>query len=572
VKSPAFAAGLLVLLVACERRVPVQGSRSGEATDGGAPDSGSADAAAAATVARLPALDGQAVRKAYEAILAGRLDEARSSFAGFGRSGTVSADQVREAFTSPPGAQRGLLRNARNCVFGDVGHERCRQLLMQNREGGVCDGERYTVRCGQIAVDTDGHLLGAYWNGESVIRGRYLVTYSPTGLATIKNIDDFNDLLSIQGEVVSEVEAGRKLVVIAVTPLDRPSTRNGETFTHRVDAHLVDPLAHKVSGPCRLSDSATASFAWDSPPEVRVLADGARWIVREGDSTGRVTLCSLEPSRVLAAYSTWGDKTWLTDRKERVLFVSGIPVRSTPTKMKDVLEPDVVEFFDHVSVDLASGRAQRIRTREETAGVPGRDMVLAANGGTLAVGSYARIELFSTEPFRCVDSLKLEIDFGSFDSSYDMSPQFTLMGDGATVAATLVNPGYIRPQSVYAPDRRLWLVSLNTRKLILRGRMLTELYEDRATGRSAFAARLSSPKEEQSIVVVDEHGNVTTREMTAGEGDAPGEKLPTEFASMKRRLEPTWQDASEVDSTAAGRLAEKFCAVGGLFVPKAACR
>jgi hypothetical protein len=198
-----------------------------------------------------------------------------------------------------------------------------------------------------------------------------------------------------------------------------------------------------------------------------VPARGTRLLVREGNPYGHVTLCSVEPARVLGSFATEGGRTWAADRGERNVFISGIPVPAP--KKADLTTPEYTVFYDHVAVNLLSGAVQRARTKEPTADVPGRDIVVAANGETVAVGSHANLAFFSTKPFRSVSSVKLEGSFGGVDSSYHLTPDLLLLPDGLTLLATYRHTEYSPPDRRPSEVRYAWLASLKTRKLTTQG-------------------------------------------------------------------------------------------------------
>jgi hypothetical protein len=566
--TPRTVCTFLLVLAGCGRCAPAPGSRLTEAADAAADSSASVPSIISHSNRERPALDAEVVRRAYEALLAGRMGEARTLFATFGPPTTVSAEEVMKGLALPAGARRGLLTNSSACVYGEVGDAQCTKLI--SRVGGSCDGGKLTMSCGQLDLDTEGRIHGAYWRGEAITRGRYLVTYSPAGPAVIRDIDTFNGLMSVTGEVVSDVDDGNRLVMVGETALSKPVVRDGKNVTTRVDASLVDPRSRKISGKCPLQNSVS----FYNVPEFAILGGGTHLLVREGDPYSHVSLCGLEPARVLASFATEGGRTWVADRNEQNVFISGVPVPAP--KKADLMTPEYTAFYDHIAVELLSGAVQRVRTKETTADVPGRDLVVAADGETVAVGSDANLAFLSTKPFRPVSSLKLEGWFGGDGtSSTNRTPNLFVLPDGLTLLATYRHTEYGTPDGRPSEVCYAWLASLKTRKLITQGTMLTNLYEERASQRSGFV--VSSTDAESTVVLVDGAGHVTTRKATGDEGDSPGRKLPPELASMKRHEEsrmPThagFQGGATVDPAVAVRIAASLCSRGGLFVPRAMC-
>lgn len=581
------AIGGLVLLAACEPR----GSRSSPAGPVTASDGGrglevlslgsSANAVhpePTAGAPPLPPLDGSRVQYAYDELLAGHADEARKAFGDLGKANPASPEEIKKHLSSPTASSRGLLRNARTCTYATGSQEACGKAL-DRAGGGSCTAGTLTTGCGQIAIEVDGaRVLKLYRSDEASVVGDYLVTHSPSGPAAVLGLADLAERLSFKGEIVATLDGGKKLVSRTETPIAAKSSGSsmGGPSLVRVDVRVLDPATRKTSNPCFVGNEIPLPVV--SRPTVRLLRDGSRLLVRaggdSGSPTGAVTLCSLDPARVLARFEAVGARVWTTTADEKTLFLSGIPV---PSKARTGSMPDTfTALVDSVAIDTTTGAVQRVRQKEATSDIPGRDMVLAADGSTLAVGSHAMITFFETHPLKATTPLKLEIDFGNFDSSYDLTPSLELLPDGSTMTASIDGaPLAVPGMANKAPTEygHVWLVSLKTRQVVLRGTRLSEFY---ASGdhSSGFLLAPSSSKSERLVVRTDAAGTTRTRTLTAGEGVAEGQKLPLELAAMEvhssgmRRgsLEP-----AEVSLDVAKQLASQLCSVGGLFVPKAAC-
>jgi hypothetical protein len=435
----------LVLVAGCSRCGPsaeptaLEIARAADVVD--AEVTSTSDAAAYAP------LDTAKVEHAYAELFAGHAEVARTLFGELGTAKAVTPDEVEKGLFSPRTTQRGF----------------------------------------------------AYWRGDLAIHGRYLVARDSSGLAAIQSPDDFSVAMTVQGDIVAAVDGGTKLVVATETPLARPTTRKGETLTVRVEVRVVDPVAKKTSSACVLGDAPRGML--DHGPEARLFAHGSRLLLRAPNPFADVIVCAVEPGHVLARFPTEGGHTWVIDRDEQHVLISGIP---TATK----------EIVEHAEVDAVSGAAQRLRTKEETADIPGRAVLLGPDGGTLLVGSHRLLTLFSTKPFQRVASLKLSTEFGSFDSSYNLTPRLTLLPDGTTVEAVIETTDNPPPTGQPVQTEHVWRVSLATRRL------------DDPTGQS------------------------TARPPTA---------------------KTTANAGADDDAIVAARVASNLCSIGGVFVPKAAC-
>ena len=116
------------------------------------------------------------------------------------------------------------------------------------------------------------------------------------------------------------------------------------------------------------------------------------------------------------------------------LYVSGAVVAAAIPQDSLGGAPEASSLVDHYAVNPATGAAQRLRTKEATTDIPGRDMALSADGATLVVATQSLLRFFSTRPFHVVSDMTL--DGPVLESSYNVTPALTILPDGKTLLAT----------------------------------------------------------------------------------------------------------------------------------------
>ena len=501
------------VLVGCARcdhaRPPLPGP------DAAREDAGPVLPSDAATDAEAPdpqPLDAARVKAAYQALIAGDLQTARTAFRELGRSvgPTTAARLARDAFLLP-GGQRALLDLGATCTFGDVGVERCAAIT--DRSGGTCSAGRLTAGCGRVLVDViDGRARAFFGPGEATGAGRYLVTHPDKGSSVVKRLDTLEELVTVDGEVVGAVAGGSKLVAIRTAP------GKGEPQ----DVVVVDPERRKTSPPCRVRRTTTTARG---PLRFRYLIASDRLLVESGSPHSDITLCGVDSGRALATFATKGSTTAIFDAAEKSLYVSGAVVAATIPQDSLGGGPEASSLVDHYAVNPVTGAAQRVRTKEATTDIPGRDMAVSADGATLVVATHALLRFFSTRPFRVLSDIAL--DAPVLDSSYDATPALTILPDGKTLLATyravaaLGGLGSLDDAGAAAASSsfEVWVVSTASRSVLYRGRSVAGWRSDPAGRRGAIVLNATRPARERLVLSVTESGLVS-RVLGPGEGDA----------------------------------------------------
>jgi len=514
------------------------------------------DAAADAEAPAPPPLDAGRVKAAYQALIAGDLQTARTAFRALGRFvGPTSATRLaRDAFLLP-GGQRALLDLGATCAFDDVGVERC--AAVTDRSGGTCSGGRLRAGCGRVLVDLiDGRARAFFGPGEAAGVGRYLITYTAKGSSVVNRLDTLEEILTVDGEIVSAVAGGSKLVAIRTAP------GRGAGY----DVVVVDPERRTTSPPCRVRRATTMSRA---AIRFRYLAASDRLLIESGSPYSDITLCAVDSGRTLASFATKGSTTAIIDAPEKSLYVSGEVVATATPQDSLGGGPEAAALVDHYAVNLATGAAQRVRTKEHTTDLPGRDMVLSTDGATLVVATHALLRFFSTRPFRVLSDITLDVPV--LDSSYNVTPALTILPDGKTLlarydVAALAGLGSLDDAgaAAAASSFEVWVVSTASRSVLYRGRSVLGWRSDPAGRRGAIVLDATRPASERLVLSVTETGLVS-RVLGPGEGDARGETLPPELgAATPPALLP--------DPAALQGLAVTMCAAaGGMPVPRALC-
>jgi hypothetical protein len=392
--------------------------------------------------------------------------------------------------------------------------------------------------------------------------GQYLVTYAESGTTTIRDIADFRDLFVTHGDVGAAL--GEQLVV-----LRREAAAPGKSVLDRfenahVEAWLIDPITKDTAGPCRLSDSNQTSSR-----DFHLLASGTCLLVTENSPVTSVTLCGLDPARVILHSSISGSNPWLTDPDEKTLYLSGLTLPPPLNERDSSADLPTTEVYEHRAIDLHSGVAARVRVKESVPVLVEHALSLSADRQTLVVASHLQVALFATKPFHWLSSISLDKGMEGFDSSYNLTPQVRLLADRRTALAFF---DLSWSTELGQPPRKieLSLISLTKHRLELRGQLLGEVYQDEVTRHTGAVVDVEAPEPGIALLTIDDQGKVTRRALAVGEGSDPGQRLPQELIGMTR-LE-LHRPAVPIEATAIARsLAPKLCWVGGLFVPRAAC-
>ncbi len=534
-----LALGAGMLLVSCSRRSSFSG-----ALEGGSFVVGDAELPESTRPANdAPPLPAEAVSRAYAALAAGKVDEARALFAALGKPGPLDA-----AGDVVPLGGRVLLPTSASCDFGDVGANACLSIL--THAGGSCDGGKLTTRCGTLLVDPAASKVVAFYPGGGTRAvGPYLVTSARAGTSAVRRADTLDVLLEAPGDVVSAVGDGKELVAVArVTP------RRGEDAAFEV--RRVAPESHRVSAACRVVTHG------DDPTFFRLLGD--ELLVRAGSVYTHVTLCSADMARVVGHWAAVGEETTALDATGRTLFVSGI--EAVPPPADPTGQMPTSALFDHLAVDVASGRTERTRTREGTADVPGRDTLFVDAASTLVVSHGYAVTFFATHPLRRVAESQITIP--GLDSSYSATLALHPLGTSDGVLGEYVVEG----SGPSGPTRTTlaWFLSARARKVLFEGTAPGPL---RAEG--ARAGFVMTPRDEQGREVIFLDGGTWKRRALA-----PGEKedalpelagLPVVPSGVDRLVPRTFAEPSTHGANAPSPrsdVANAFVAVAGLPVPR----
>lgn len=513
----------------------------------------------------LPTLDAERVTEVYSVLTAGDARRAASLLSAMKiRSEPLDPRKFARAGFFGADSDRVLVATDTACSFGDLGQEKCHAAI--ERVGGSCDGGKLTATCGQILLDSKDGAVKAFYRGAGArAEGNYLLTFEHEDKTVVRRPTTLEEVMVTEGEVVAAI-GGNRLVSIrfAASPSGSPSARR--TTLVRV----VDPAHGTITPPCPVATPISRSTKF------RLLSGGNRLLISEGTPYSKIAVCALDTGRLVQRIEAEGDNTVLVNHDEKQLFVSGIPV---PSAKRDPLKPEFTALFDHLRLDLGTGSNQRLRTKESTADVPGRDMQLTGDEKTLIVASNRRVTLFETSPFRVLASVDLGPASVALDSSYNVTPSLHLLPDGKTLLALYVVTDYVPPRGEARQRFDVWVLSTEARKVIYRGTSLTGWREDAKVHRGAIIVDTSLPREERVLLVADEIG-IKTRPLDAGEGDGTNEKLPPEFASLKEgaysfsppeRTFDTTTTPPDPEPAMLQRLSGQLCAASGLIVPKAAC-
>jgi hypothetical protein len=507
------------------------------------------------------ALDPVQVRAAYGALLAGRTDEARRLFAAFGVAQRVVPVRLGLRLQWVDGAPRGLLPPARLCAYGNLGRERNSEIMTRT-SGGLGPNGELTAACPELAFDRQGNAVAQFEPGEAQVVGQYLVTYAESGSTTIRDIADFRDRFVTHGEVVAAL--GEQLVVVT-----REAIAPGKSVLDRfekahIEAWLIDPVRKQTAGPCRLSDSNQTSSR-----DFHLLAGGTRLLVTENLPVTSVTLCGLDPARVILHSSISGTKPWLTDPHEKTLYLSGLSL-PPPLNGRDYkADLPTTEIYEHRQIDLRSGVAARARVKESAPVLVEHALSLSDDQQTLVVASHLQLALFATKPFHWLSSISLEKGMEGFDSSYNLTPEVRLLADGRSALA-FFDLSWVTGFGQPPRKIELSLISLTKHRLELRGQLLGAVYQDKNMRHTGAVVDVAAPEPGIALLTIDEQGKLTRRALAVGEGSDPGQRLPQELVGMTR-LELYPPAAPDGPTAIAQSLAPKLCWVGGLFVPRAAC-
>ena len=420
-----------------------------------------------------------------------------------------------------------------------------------------------TAACPVLAFDLDGNAVAQFEPGDARVQGEYLVTYTESGVTTIRDIADFSERFSTRGEIVAELNG--KLVALTRQALTPGAPLPDAFEPARTQAWLVDPRAKRTTGPCQLPNSNQMLGQRD----FYLLAGETRLLVTENAPVTSVTLCSLQPMRVLFQSPLYGSKPWLTDATERTLFLSGSPLPQRHNAGDSSADLPVTETYDHRAIDLHSGVVALARVKEISSLFSEHALSLSADERTLVVASHLQAALFATRPFHWLGSISLAQGAPGLDSSYDLTPEIRLLSDGNTALA-LFDLSWTTYPAAPEPNVQLSVLSLPQRRVLLRGKLLGEIYAEETSRRTALVVDVAAPEPGIALATIDGQGKLTRRALASDEGVNAGQRLPPEFASLTR-VERRSPAAPSAASVIAQRLAPKLCWVGGLFVPRAAC-
>ena len=489
-------------------------------------------------------LDPVRVRVAYEAVLAGRNDDARRLFAAFGRAQPVHAAWLERRLNWTEGAPRGLLPNAQACDYGNVGAARCDTV--STRDGGSCTPPLGTLvaRCPSLAFDRAGVAVAVFQPAEAKAIGQYLVTYGADAATTVRDIADFQARFVTRGEIVAEV--GGALIAVERERTKGKPQPSYERANFR--AWVVDVKRQRAQGPCRLG----AGYGEYGQRAFHVLAEGTRLLTFAEPPSGNVLLCDVATGRTLFQSPIVGFEPWQTDAKERMLYLSGLPVRSPRTSSSLGDESDFNRTFEHVALDLHTGASARVRTKHSVTDIAALTPSLSRDGSSLLVASHLQVTLLATKPLRVQATVSLETVAKGWDSSENLSPILHLLSeDGRTVLALFDLRRFGDDQS--ALQTEAWLISLGQRKVLLHGWLTGNVLENPSTREASFEIQPQGSNAARQSVIVDAQGKVTRRALPALDSLRSAGTMP------------------KIPNALAVGLAPQLCWVDGLFVPQSAC-
>lgn len=197
--------------------------------------------------------------------------------------------------------------------------------------------------------------------------------------------------------------------------------------------------------------------------------------------------------------------------------------------------------------------------------MPGRHMVLGADGETLVVATHEQIRFFSLHPFRALSEVVLEVvlEGPAIDSSYNLTPALTILPDANTLLAAY---GVVAGSAF-----EIWILSIRDRAVLHHGRSVLGWMSDDSGARGAIVLESLQPGR-AGIVLGATKAGLVSRPLAPGEGVDAGQKPPPEIAGLRPRTASHGQRNALAEEAALQSLATTMCTLGGLRVPRAVCQ